>query len=83
MQPRLVLVSKLKPPSDILAAHEATGHAHFGENYIQELVDKAEQVCCIRSAGFETLMRLWVAPANYPVAFHRCIAKQQMQEPSR
>ncbi|KEI41615.1 uncharacterized protein L969DRAFT_85420 [Mixia osmundae IAM 14324] len=40
-QPRLVVVSKLKPPSDILALHEKTSHLHFGENYVQELVDKA------------------------------------------
>lgn len=43
-QPRLVLVSKLKPPSDILGMYEATGHTVFGENYIQELAEKAEQV---------------------------------------
>ena len=24
--------------------HQATGHTRFGENYIQELVDKAEQL---------------------------------------
>ncbi|RPA91945.1 hypothetical protein L873DRAFT_1818578 [Choiromyces venosus 120613-1] len=38
---RLVAVSKLKPASDILAIHERTGHTHFGENYSQELLDKA------------------------------------------
>ncbi|KAJ2162708.1 hypothetical protein GGF46_000433 [Coemansia sp. RSA 552] len=36
----LVAVSKRKPPSDILAAYEA-GQRHFGENYVQELCDKA------------------------------------------
>jgi uncharacterized pyridoxal phosphate-containing UPF0001 family protein len=45
----LVLVSKLKPPSDIRAMYEATGHKSFGENYIQELVEKAQEVM---SAGF-------------------------------
>ncbi|KAM3506478.1 hypothetical protein MY10362_002344 [Beauveria mimosiformis] len=40
---RLVAVSKLKPVNDILALHEApTHHAHFGENYAQELSQKAE-----------------------------------------
>jgi uncharacterized pyridoxal phosphate-containing UPF0001 family protein len=39
-QPRLVAVSKLKPASDIQALYDA-GYRHFGENYIQELVDKA------------------------------------------
>ena len=38
--PRLVAVSKTKPVEMIVAAYEA-GHRHFGENYIQELVDKS------------------------------------------
>jgi len=41
----LILVSKLKPASDILALHTspaANGWAsHFGENYVQELQEKA------------------------------------------
>ena len=40
IQPRLVAVSKTKPPSDILALYNA-GHRCFGENYIQELIEKA------------------------------------------
>ncbi|TLS30680.1 hypothetical protein PpBr36_03162 [Pyricularia pennisetigena] len=40
---RLVAVSKLKPANDILALHNApVGHAHFGENYAQELSQKAQ-----------------------------------------
>ncbi|EXJ96228.1 YggS family pyridoxal phosphate enzyme [Capronia coronata CBS 617.96] len=40
--PRLVAVSKLKPASDILALHSPpTHHLHFGENYVQELLEKA------------------------------------------
>ncbi|TQW00554.1 YggS family pyridoxal phosphate enzyme [Cordyceps javanica] len=40
---RLVAVSKLKPANDILALHQAPArHAHFGENYAQELSQKAE-----------------------------------------
>lgn len=39
--PRLVAVSKTKPPSAIEEAYKA-GHRHFGENYVQELVDKAK-----------------------------------------
>lgn len=40
---RLVAVSKLKPANDILALHQATDpHVHFGENYTQELSQKAE-----------------------------------------
>jgi hypothetical protein len=42
-QPRLVAVSKLKPASDIKALYDA-GWRHFGENYLQELGDKAEVV---------------------------------------
>ncbi|WWC91864.1 YggS family pyridoxal phosphate enzyme [Kwoniella dendrophila CBS 6074] len=40
-KPRLVAISKLKPASDIKALYDA-GYRHFGENYIQEMVDKAE-----------------------------------------
>ena len=43
---RLVAVSKLKPATDILALHQGgeggKGHVHFGENYAQELTEKAE-----------------------------------------
>lgn len=39
---RLVAVSKLKPANDILALHQVPArHAHFGENYTQELSQKA------------------------------------------
>ena len=40
---RLVAVSKLKPINDILVLHEQpTRQLHFGENYAQELGQKAE-----------------------------------------
>ncbi|KAI8305795.1 Pyridoxal phosphate homeostasis protein [Colletotrichum sp. SAR11_240] len=40
---RLVAVSKLKPANDVLALHQATPpQLHFGENYAQELGQKAE-----------------------------------------
>ncbi|KAL1954097.1 hypothetical protein VTO42DRAFT_1752 [Malbranchea cinnamomea] len=40
---RLVAVSKLKPASDILALHSLpTSHLHFGENYLQELLEKSK-----------------------------------------
>ncbi|KAL6881458.1 hypothetical protein J3F83DRAFT_722364 [Trichoderma novae-zelandiae] len=39
---RLVAVSKLKPANDILALHNPpASHLHFGENYAQELAQKA------------------------------------------
>ncbi|KAH8668282.1 hypothetical protein BGZ60DRAFT_431550 [Tricladium varicosporioides] len=43
---RLVAVSKLKPPADILALHRdpAVKQEHFGENYAQELMEKAEML---------------------------------------
>lgn len=43
---RLVPISKIKPASDIKALYDA-GYRHFGENYIQELADKAEVVGCV------------------------------------
>ncbi|KAK3944474.1 hypothetical protein QBC46DRAFT_279708 [Diplogelasinospora grovesii] len=41
---RLVAVSKLKPANDILALHEhpSVRQCHFGENYAQELAQKAD-----------------------------------------
>ncbi|CAK9050538.1 unnamed protein product [Durusdinium trenchii] len=40
---RLVAVSKTKPVEDLKAAYDA-GHRHFGENYVQELVEKSPQM---------------------------------------
>jgi pyridoxal phosphate enzyme (YggS family) len=42
-QPRLVAVSKTKPAAFVRACYEA-GHTHFGENYVQELIQKSKQV---------------------------------------
>ncbi|KAJ5201691.1 uncharacterized protein N7498_006354 [Penicillium cinerascens] len=39
---RLVAVSKLKPASDVLALHQPPAtQFHFGENYLQELLEKS------------------------------------------
>lgn len=38
--PRVVAVSKTKPIEDIKAAYDA-GHRDFGENYVQEIVEKS------------------------------------------
>ena len=43
MQARLVAVSKTKPAEMVQAAYDA-GHRDFGENYVQELTDKAPQL---------------------------------------
>merc|ERR1712060_478296 len=40
---RLVAVSKTKPVEALREAYGA-GHRHFGENYVQELVDKVPQM---------------------------------------
>jgi len=40
LNPRLVAVSKTKPIPYIVQAYEA-GQRHFGENYVQEIADKA------------------------------------------
>ena len=40
LEPRLVAVTKTKPPELVLEAYRQ-GQRHFGENYVQELVDKA------------------------------------------
>jgi uncharacterized pyridoxal phosphate-containing UPF0001 family protein len=47
--PTLVAVSKLKPASDILGCYQS-GQRDFGENYVNELVEKADQVCDIKSS---------------------------------
>lgn len=38
---RLVAVSKTKPAENIQEIYDQVGHRHFGENYFQELVEKA------------------------------------------
>ncbi|TFK49860.1 hypothetical protein OE88DRAFT_1646255 [Heliocybe sulcata] len=42
-EPTLVAVSKYKPASDIMGCYQ-DGQRDFGENYVQELVDKAAQL---------------------------------------
>lgn len=40
---QLIAVSKTKPNADIIELYDL-GHRAFGENYVQELVDKADQL---------------------------------------
>ena len=40
---RLVAVSKTKPAGAVVAGY-AAGHRAFGENYVQELIDKAAEL---------------------------------------
>lgn len=56
---RLVPISKIKPASDIQALYDA-GYRHFGENYIQELADKAEVVSPDASPAFSNAAWLMV-----------------------
>ncbi len=49
---RLVAVSKTKPASDVEAAY-SVGQRHFGENYIHELVDKAQSVRKVQKSNFK------------------------------
>jgi pyridoxal phosphate enzyme (YggS family) len=44
LQVRLIAVSKLKPANDILALHQTPNplQTHFGENYVQELLEKSK-----------------------------------------
>lgn len=46
----LVAVSKYKPASDILACYEC-GQRDFGENYVNELEEKARQVRSVLHEG--------------------------------
>lgn len=41
---RVVAASKTKPVSVLRQVYDA-GHRFFGENYVQEIIDKAPQVC--------------------------------------
>ena len=44
-------MSKTKPVAMIQEVYDA-GHRHFGENYVQELIDKAPQVPLISTYDF-------------------------------
>ncbi|KAM4675005.1 pyridoxal phosphate homeostasis protein [Discoglossus pictus] len=47
-EPRLVAVSKTKPPDMVIDAYRQ-GQRYFGENYVQELVDKASNTNVLSS----------------------------------
>lgn len=56
-QVRVVAVSKTKPVSLIKAVYDSTGHRSFGENYVQEMIEKAPQVllfCCMHDERLMT-----------------------------
>jgi hypothetical protein len=68
----LVAVSKYKPASDIEACF-SDGQLDFGENYVQELEEKAKVVSFhLESQSYTaTLDRVLVAPRRDPMALHR------------
>ncbi|MBW2463750.1 MAG: YggS family pyridoxal phosphate-dependent enzyme [Deltaproteobacteria bacterium] len=53
----LVAVSKMHPPEAIRAAH-AAGHRVFGENYVQELVDKVDVLSDLHGLKFHFIGHL-------------------------
>ena len=58
---RVVAVSKTKPVPVIRGVYDA-GHRCFGENYVQELIDKAPQVGLNCSPGFSLHQNLAFGP---------------------
>lgn len=58
-KPTLVAVSKIKPASDILACYN-DGQLDFGENYVQELEEKARDVTHL-SDSLIRLLNGWTA----------------------
>jgi alkylation response protein AidB-like acyl-CoA dehydrogenase len=66
-QVRVVAVSKTKPVSMIQEVYDG-GHRHFGENYVQEFLEKAPQVpskCLPKSS-----LLPWLCWANSKSLFH-------------
>lgn len=49
-QPRLVAVSKLQSPNSIIEAYKA-GQRYFGENYVNELVEKGNHSDLLTECG--------------------------------
>jgi PLP dependent protein len=66
---RVVAVSKTKPVALLRAVYDA-GHRCFGENYVQELIDKAPQVGllprCLPKPG-EVLAIFLFPPCESPI----------------
>jgi hypothetical protein len=78
--PSLIAVSKYKPASDVQACFEQ-GQLDFGENYVQELIEKAEAVCRLSESLVYTILTQGlsaspVAPRD-SMALHRHLAVQQ------
>merc|ERR1712194_62646 len=70
-EPRLVAVSKTKPIEALLEAFEA-GQRYFGENYVQELVDKAPHMP--EGTSFHFIGKLQSNKAAVVAAIPNCVA---------
>ena len=88
---RVVAVSKTKPVSLIRQVYDS-GYRCFGENYAQELIEKAPQVSFSLCLSFNYLrfnnwgclfmilfVFVFVASSRHRLAFHWAFAKQQSQ----
>ncbi|KAG1165607.1 hypothetical protein G6F36_013271 [Rhizopus arrhizus] len=71
----LVAVSKYKPTEDLMYAYEA-GQRHFGENYVQELVDKSQKVKLFYFDCKEQDHNKTTVTKRYPMAFYWSPSKQ-------
>ena len=82
----LVAVSKLQPPEAIRAAHAAGARA-FGENYAQELRDKAEALSDLQGLRWHAIGPLQTNKARYVArsahVFHALDRLEVAQELSR
>jgi pyridoxal phosphate enzyme (YggS family) len=82
----LVAVSKLQPPELIRAAY-AAGQRHFGENYAQELRDKAQALADLPGIRWHALGHLQVNKCKYVArsahAFHALDRLEVAQELGR
>lgn len=74
----LVAVSKYKPSSDILACYK-DGQRDFGENYVQELVDKAQEVCIFALNNSPHADERCTVTTRHTMAFYRNFAIKQIK----
>ncbi len=82
----LIAVSKLQPASAIREAHQA-GQRHFGENYAQELRDKASELADLEGLCWHAIGPLQLNKVKYVVraaaAFHALDRLEVARELSR
>ena len=82
VSPRLVAVSKTKPVEMIIEAYMA-GHRDFGENYIQELVDKSHDKQIVENCPdirYDVPVSFVKLNFSCQMAFHRELSDQQSEQ---